>query len=583
MAKNGKISRDIHAAREALGAGSRQEAFQIYCRIVEEEELDYSLHTELGHLCIDLEEFERAVGHYRVALDENPDSPSQMAHLGIGLENFGEPDEAREVLGEALEKDDTMFLAQNVLGVLYMRRSQYESALPHLERADELRPGHPVIEANLASTLAELNQYERGLAYAKKAIKSKDAGENTYFILGRLLSQLGRNDEAVRYFEQAIKKHKTFGSAYFTLASLKKFSGKDKPFIRKVEKVLDKSMPARDRKAIHFALGKMYDDCKEYDQAFYHYQKGNTLHKNILASVKSEKKKAKSFMKAFSRNYLKQTSEGGSSSEKPVFVVGMPRSGTTLIEQMIASHSEAAGAGELPEIPRIASSLVPEGESRSVNKLRAALTSEARQEYAEGYLEILEQGRHEASRIVDKMPANFMFLGLIHWLFPNATIIHAIRHPLDICISCYAQQFKFLEWSTEFSSIAQMYRLYRESMAYWRKVLPEGTIVDLSYEKLVANPEGEGERLLQACGLSWDDNVLRFYEQESAVKTASLAQVRQPIYGSSRQRWARYAPYIGELATALAPYLPESRQELESQGVPLGHSFDLRRRLGRAF
>lgn len=581
MADSREIFRELQRAREELSNDSRHEAVKTYEAISDRGQDDVSAQVQLGHLCIDLELYDRAVEHYRAAVRLAPESAEALASLGVGLQQFGEPDEAIEFLREALEIDENMPMAQNVLGALYMRRNQYEYARPHLEKADELRPGRPIVQANLAGTLAELDEYENAIVHAKKAIKSREAGENPYFVLGRILSQLGRKDEAIRYFEQAIKRYKTYGVAYFMLASLKKFSSDDKSFIDKTERVLDRSMPAQDRKAIHFALGKMYDDCREYDKAFFHYQKGNTLHRNPISSLQADKFRTKVFKRFFDKRGVSRLRQRGSSSAQPVFVLGMPRSGTTLIEQMIASHPRAGGAGELPEIPGIAATLVPEKDRvKAVRRLREAFTPEAQAEYAEGYVDILQRGRQGADRIVDKMPANFMYLGLIDALFPESTIIHAIRHPLDICISCYVQQFKFLEWSTQFSTIAEMYKLYRDMMAYWRKVLPQGRIVDVHYERLIGDPEGEGARMLDACGLEWDDQVLRFYEQEHAVKTASLSQVRQPIYKSSQKRWARYAPHIGELATRLAPYIPEDREQLEAQGVPLGRRFGINRWLG---
>jgi tetratricopeptide (TPR) repeat protein len=581
MVKSRQIFEQIKHARQRLADNARAEALRIYESIAEQGASDLAAQTELGHLCLDLELYDRAVNHYRTAVHLAPDDANQLAFLGIGLEKFGEPDEAMEVLHEALEINDTMPVAQNMLGVLYMRRSQYENARPYLEKSDELRPGNHAIQSNLANVLAQLNEYEAALSYAKKATRSKEAGDDAHMVLGRILSELGRTDEAIRHFEQIIKGNKTFGTAYFMLSSLKKFSAADKSFIAKTEKVLERSMPAPHRKSIHFALGKMYDDCKEYDKAFSHYQKGNILHRVPLWDLDVLQWRTGVFRDVFTRRGVKKFRKQGSSSAQPVFVVGMPRSGTTLVEQMIASHARGGGAGELPEIPRIATELVPGKKKRGSKKqLREGLTPEAQAEYVRGYLEILQSGHEDVDRIVDKMPANSLYLGLIDALFPNATIIHVIRHPLDICMSCYTQQFKFLEWSNQFSTIADMYTLYRQMMAYWHKVLPEGRIVDVHYEQLTGDPEGEGARMLDACGLEWDDNVLRFYEQNHAVKTASLSQVRQPIYQSSQRRWARYAPYLGEIATRLAPYLPEDREELESRGVPLGRGFGLRRWLG---
>lgn len=568
----------IQRVRESLRVTSRAEALETYEVLAHEAEEDAIVQTELGYLCLDLELYDQAVKHYRKAVEQAPGSPIHLANLGIGLQRFGEPSEALEMLHQALDLDEQMPIAQCVLGELYARRNQHDKARVHLEKAHEMNPGNPLIQANLASALSELGEYEEALVHAKKAARSPKAGEHSYHVLARIFSELGKKHEAVQYFEQAIKQYRTFGVAYSGLASLKKFSTADKPFIKKTEKVLERSMPAHDRKAIHFALGKMYDDCKEYDKAFSHYRKGNTLDRTVLSSLKRDQWKTRVLRKTFTKPVIDKFRKEGDPTEQPVFVVGMPRSGTTLIEQMIASHRQGGGAGELPEIPRIADELFRDKRGWFLTReLKKELTRQFRQSHAAGYLEILQQGRQGAERIVDKMPANFMFLGLIDSLFPNATIIHAIRHPLDICVSCYVQPFKFLEWSNQFSTIADMYELYRAMMDHWRKVLPEGRIVDVHYEKLIDSPEEEGRRLLNACGLDWDANVLRFYEQKSAVKTASLSQVRQPIYKSSRMRWMRYAPYIGELATRLAPYLPEGQEELKERGVPVAG----RSRIGR--
>ena len=184
----------------------------------------------------------------------------------------------------------------------------------------------------------------------------------------------------------------------------------------------------------------------------------------------------------------------------------------------------------------------------------------------------MRQAREHAGRIVDKQPFNYYHLGLISVLFPNATIVHAVRHPLDVCLSCYFQNFTELPWTNDFGSIASFYRLYREFMDYWRKVLPEGKIVDFEYESVVEDPETQGRRLLEACGLRWDAGVLEFYRQEGVVRTASMWQVRQPIYRGSRMRWKNYAGHLRALASDLAEYLQEDREELAEFGIEIPRS-----------
>jgi len=195
------------------------------------------------------------------------------------------------------------------------------------------------------------------------------------------------------------------------------------------------------------------------------------------------------------------------------------------------------------------------------------------------YLEVLTQGREKASRVVDKMPGNFLFAGLIAALFPNATMIHAVRNPLDTALSCYRQNFASLPWTNSFESIAQFYALYRDMMRYWQKVLPAGRIVDIHYERLVEDPETEARRLLEACGLDWDPSVLDNFRKGGVVRTASIAQVRQPVYRTSRRAWVNYAAHLEPLAKALAPWLKEQRAELAEHGIRIGSAPGLLRRI----
>jgi hypothetical protein len=182
---------------------------------------------------------------------------------------------------------------------------------------------------------------------------------------------------------------------------------------------------------------------------------------------------------------------------------------------------------------------------------------------------VLTQGREGAERIVDKLPGNFINVGLILALFPNATIIHATRHPLDTCLSCFFQNFVEIRWANDFAVIGDIYAIYRDVMEYWKSVVPEGRIVEVSYEKLVEDPPEQGRRLIESAGLAWDDSILDFYKGERVIKTASVWQARQRIYTSSKQRWMNYASYIGELANALSPYLQDERDVLSEHGMEL--------------
>jgi hypothetical protein len=350
--------------------------------------------------------------------------------------------------------------------------------------------------------------------------------------------------------------------------------------LKKAEKALEKGMPPKERRNLLFALGKMHDDCGNYDTAFSFYEKANLMAKSPF-SLEDDEKVRRAVLKSFTKKTIETYASFGNQSKKPVFVVGMPRSGTTLMERIIASHPKGAGSGELVEIPGIAHKVLPMTELRKAARhVPKELTPEKSAEYTEEYLSILSQGHGDAERIVDKMPGNSRFIGLIKSLFPNATIIHAMRNPLDISLSCYFQNFASLWWTDDLRRIGKIYTTYRASMAVWHEVFPEGTILDVRYEDLIEDPETHARRMIEACGLEWDPSVLEFYKKKGVVRTASIAQTRRKIYKTSRARWMNYAKHIGPLVEEIAPFLEDDRELLAEHGIELPKPGLLKKILG---
>ncbi|MDH5649193.1 MAG: sulfotransferase, partial [Gammaproteobacteria bacterium] len=273
--------------------------------------------------------------------------------------------------------------------------------------------------------------------------------------------------------------------------------------------------------------------------------------------------------KYYDKELFEKARDLGSESETPIFVVGMPRSGTTLIEQIICSHPQGAAAGELKEIAHIAAQVFPSDSLSDYGKeLHNFLNKDTIRQYTDSYLQVLQNNRQHANRIVDKMPDNFFRLGLIKLLFPKAHIIHAIRNPLDTCLSCYFRPFTFVYWTYDLKWIGARYRFYRETMEYWKKILPANTIIDVDYDKLIENPAIQTRRIIESIGLPWDEHCLEFYKEQRAITTESVWQVRQPIYTSSSKRWMNYAPYLDALASELSNYLqPEDIEILKNHGI----------------
>ena len=560
---------DIRRAEQQLRNGRRADAIAIYEDVAERAGDDVAVHVELGRLCLELGAPDEAGKHYAVAVEQQPDNAHFLGYLAVARQQAWQAEEAYELFRKAAAIDPDIFEVMHGLGAYFMGRSDYLEARGYLERALKLRQNDAALLANLATTLMHLDEHEQALKFAEKALRLDPTHPNTHYTVGNILTQLGRTGDAIRHFENTIRRHPTFGAAYDLYVRTKTFSREDKAFIDKTEKVLERGMPSNERTCLHYALGKVYDDCGEWDKAFEHYSQGNLL-KRKPWDLKRERRSFKQTKKVYTSSSLASYRSLGNPAAVPVFIVGMPRSGTTLMERMIASHPDGAAAGELSEMSRIAQVLASPGNPRQfAATTKANLTAENVARNADEYLRVLRQGREEAGRIVDKQPANYYFLGQISVLFPNATIVHAIRHPLDVCLSCHFQNFSNIDWANDFEDIAGKYRLYREVMDYWKQTVPAGKIVDVVYEALVEDPESQGKRLLEACGLEWDASLLEFYRQEGVVKTASIGQVRQPIYRSSRMRWKNYAPHLTALAHDLAEYLQDDREELAGLGIEI--------------
>jgi tetratricopeptide (TPR) repeat protein len=560
---------DIRQLVAHVTNGRRADAMLAYEAVARQAGDDDVVQAELGHACLMLGDPSQAIVHYERALGSAPDNAHYLGFLAVACENAGLPKRSDELFEQAYAINADIPDVNHGLGINRMRRGDYAGAREYLERACELKPSDARIRTNLATVLSNLEDYDLASKHAQKAMKLEPGHESAYYAYGRVLTETGRNDEAIRHFEKTIRQHKTFGAAYDLLARVKKFSSADSKFIEKAEKMLDAGMPAQDRYCLHYALGKIYDDLASYEQAFEHFRQANVLKKRDY-DAKRDRSLSKQYSKVFDSDSLTQFESLGNSSATPVFIVGMPRTGTTLMEQMIASHPQAAGAGELAEMPFIAREISPLDDMRQVaTHMRRNLTGEAIAQFSEQYLSVLTQGREGAERVVDKLPGNFINIGLILALFPNATIVHATRHPLDTCLSCYFQNFVDIRWANDFAVIGEVFAIYRETMDYWTSVFPEGRIVDVSYEQLVEDPRGQGRRLIESAGLEWDDSILEFHKGDRVIKTASIWQARQKIYKSSRQRWMNYAPYIGELANALSRYLQDERNVLAEHGIEL--------------
>ncbi len=577
-----RIVARINEGLQLHNKGKLDAALDIVDELVDVIPEDTFTQTLFGVLCGRLRQHSHAVNSLSKAVLREPSNPRPVGELGVVYMQMNRLSEAYGALTKALELDPENVQHLSNFGAINLAINHYAKAAEVLEKAVAKKPSDPSATTNLALAYKHLNRYEEAMALIKKALKAAPNNPKIVSIMARMLTETGQTDQAIEYFQKALRLDPSYGNAFADMANARKFSKKDANIIKKFETALKTSMPAEQRKFILYGLGKIFDDCKDWDKAFSYYNQANLLAKSPTKQI-PPRKLFKLERKVFTRELLANNNLSGSNSTKPVFVVGMPRSGTTLIEQIISSHPLAAGAGELREIGFIHQELCMNNDLDGFRKSCSEnLNQEQLEKYADIYLSVLQQDRSDADRIVDKMPENYLYLGLIKLLFPQAVILHAVRHPLDTCLSCYFQAFNEIPWSFDLEWISDRYRFYREKMDYWENTLPANSITPVKYEELVSNPEPQIRRLLEACGLPWDPACLEFNKTSRAVKTASLWQVRQPMYKTSRARWTHYAAHIEPLAKELGEYITEEdRAILGEHGVKLSSGFSLKKLLGR--
>lgn len=447
------------------------------------------------------------------AISINARSAPYHSNLGLVLRELKRPDEAAACFRRALDIKPDNPEAHNSLGLALQDRGGLDEAIASYRRALDFRPDYP--------------QAHNNLGFALKAV--------------------GRFDEAFAALEKACHGGPDPCVSYYGLSSCRKFTSADRPVIADMQALLaDPKLSDAGRSLLHFALGKIFDDLAEYEHAFRHFDEANRLGRGGNRVDGSQYAAlADRLIEAFPAE--SKISPIASRSELPVFIVGMPRSGTTLAEQILASHPQVPAGGEL-DFWLQRSDWIGKQSIREPD-------APAAQTAIRDYLALLTGISPDARRVTDKMPYNFPFLGILHRLFPRARIIHCRRNPVDTALSIYFNRFaRAIDFTFSPRDIILYYRAYDRLMAHWRAVLPARQFLEIDYEVLVANQEAASRKMVAFCGLEWDDACLEFYKTDRPIGTLSAWQARQPVYGSSVERWRRYEPWLGEFRELL----PES-------------------------
>jgi len=517
--------------------------------------------NNLGTIYVEQDQLDEGLKYLQQAIQVKPNYIEAHCNIATTYLMQGDEQKARAELNKALELDPNYIEAHLSLARIDMENEFLPEALEKINRVLKLSPEHPEALSLSGEVDSRMGFHERARQAFDKAIALNPEKLQAYIGKGHLLMELGHLDEAEQCFKSALTKADDKIPIQVNLCQVKKVKKDDEVFKSLVETYENLDPVAKKRALpLHFILGKCYDDTGDYEKAFPHFMEACKLKRErINYDPKQTDNFVDAIMEYMDKTTIQRLGGSGDPSTLPIFVLGMPRSGTTLTETIIASHPEVYGAGELRDLMRIAHNplqgVSTEQYPYSTQYLTHADLAKMGARYAAG----LRERSATATRITDKMPANFLCIGLIHLILPNARIIHVMRDAADICLSGFTHHFaaKNQLHSYDLAEMGHYYRNYARLMEHWRKVLPKDAFLDVQYEELVTDNEAQARRLIDYCGLEWNDACLESHKTERTVKTASITQVRQPVYTTSVQRWRRYEKFLGPLFEALGEYAPK--------------------------
>jgi tetratricopeptide (TPR) repeat protein len=576
----------VQQAYQMLAAGQVQQAEAVCQQLMQHHPTPDVLHLQ-GVLQLQAQRLRPAMQSVQRAIKADPDKPVFYITLGRIQHGLGRLDTAEKSLLQAIKLRPDLVAAHFQLGVWCAEQHRYDQAEKHyrtllsyaaadaqtcnnlatvlheMERYDEAvdfyrraimcQPDYFMAIYNLANVLKSMGDYNAAIEAYQQVLQLRPDAVEAYIQLGEMLRFQGQLDEAIALYRQAIKGRHDFTEAYRLLSQLKRFREYDADVVS-MEALQSESLNESQQMHLQFALGKAYEDLHQYDAAFSSLQKANQLYRSHIDGydVQDDVRLMRQLMSVFDANFFAERSSWSGSDAAPVFVLGMPRSGTTLVESILARHPNVYGAGE---INALYEALFCKEGLCSADRYPARVAQIRQQDLQHIAVDYLTRvaavnvdGR---AVVVNKMPVNFIYLGMIRLLFPGARIINCVRDPIDTCFSCYKNYFVGAQpFAYDLHDLACYYATYQRLMQHWRTVLP-GFIHDLHYEALVTDQRGQSRQLLDFCGLPWDEACLDFHRGERNVKTASSAQVRQPMYQSSTGIWQHYGEQLRPLIKCL--------------------------------
>src|SRR5262245_7436732 len=506
-------------------------------------------HSNRGAALMDLQCPAEALASYDNAIALKPDFATAHSNRGVALMDLQRPAEALANCNKAITLEPEYADAHYNRGNALRNLKRPAEALASYDKAIALKPDFANAYNNRGTVLRDLKRHEEAQASCRKALELQPNLVSGLEILGEIECDFGNFDRAQQLFSKALEIQPDHPSVWAQLTAVRKLTLNDQQWLDTAERITKRPQTTTKQKIrLLYAMGKYCDDVKDYSRAFAFIKQANDTKKSLIRRYEPEYQTelADRIICGYQKPVLIKRHDDASESMRPLFIVGMPRSGTSLLEQIIASHPSACGAGELffwsDVVERLGSRVLT---TPFTGELVKALSTEC--------LVNLDYYSKEAQRVVDKMPGNFQWLGLIHIVFPNARILHSKRNPVDTCLSMYFQNFRddANAYSYDLKDLAHYYRAYHRLMAHWRNVLPSKALLEVPYEAIVDDQLGWSRKIIEFVGLDWDERCLDFHKTVRRVGTLSNWQVRQPVFRTSKERWRNYEQFVGPLLPLL--------------------------------
>lgn len=489
--------------------------------------------------------FDEALAPALQAVELDPSSAEAQDHAGGVLVNLGRHGQALPYFEAALRIKPHFVRAYNNLGAALVALDRSQEAVNWLERAVALRPDYTDARVNLANALEALDRYDEAQEQLTRALAVEPGEAQAYGKMGAIASMRGDMDRAIDALRHGLQRDGRSGRLYQLLATAGRLT-LDDPAVAGMQNLLShiEELPLDEQIALHFALGSVYTENGRRDLSLEHFIAGNRLKRRFTEyDERATLRNFEDIAATFRSEAMRSLEGAGYLTDRHIFIIGMPRSGTTLAEQILASHPQVYGAGELSAFHEAVVDAFAHD---------TALTPAVLQKLGRRYSDDVTTLAPSAQRITDKMPVNFRYAGLIHLALPNARIVHMRRDPVDTCVSCFSQNFADGQpFAYDLAELGRYYRAYEKLMAHWRSALPPGAMLEIQYEELIDDFESHARRLIAYAGLEWDPACLEFHRTQRPVRTASVAQVRRPIYKTSVGRWRGQEQRLKPLLEAL--------------------------------